>query len=366
MKNLILGLFSLFLFISCSQKSEYNLEGDWEIDQQYTLDIKNSDDIYIELNEFQPSYFKIYNDTIEVINPNSEEKDWFKDGLKSYKNYKIQKNEIWIKDAITKEFQLNYYIDSITTNYVYLRDHQNERLRFTSPHRKIEFDEMIFSPISYFSGYAPIYHIKRNGEINFYNFNYNDGEIIDSIAKARTQDVEFIFKIYQKADLYYQPNSTQPKLPVMDGGGIELLFLKDKVIKKSIENDNNSRNPIMEEAIYYTQKLIEQLNFNKGNTKFKVPLFHIDQMKYRKSNYTLNLNQTESKYIYLLTNQSKNTSPCYCNKDLIYNSNYSYDFKIKSLAANNNCIELIKSNGNALQYNFGFDFFNYSSFNGHR
>ena len=96
MRSFIAGISSFILFICCSQKSEYNIEGDWEFDQQYAVDIKNSDDIYIELNEFQNSYFKIYNDTIEVINPDSDEKGWFKDGLKSYKNYKIQKTHLWL------------------------------------------------------------------------------------------------------------------------------------------------------------------------------------------------------------------------------------------------------------------------------
>lgn len=360
MKKLLIILFSSILIHSCKHEKYYDIKGIWEFDNDYEYKQNNENDGLIFIEERNSPYYKIGEDTIEVIHPYYEDKEWYNRGLKKYKTYEIKRNEIWINDALSKKSKLNYTIDSITPNFIYLIDLKHQKLRLKKREDKVDFDELIFSPISYNSGFAPLYQIKKNGDIHYYNFQYYENKILDSVTHVNPKTIEFLFKSYRDSDLYYQPNKLFPKYSVSDGGGVELLFVKDNIINKSMLNNNTSGSQAIEEAIYYTKNLIDQLDFKKGNKEFKVPFFVIDTIENRNSNNSISLTRTESKFIYLLANSAKPSKGCDCIKNLkSYRNNEEHH--IEKLSAGKDCIELIMKNKKTYRYQLGDDFF-YNSY----
>ena len=363
MKTLLIILFASILIHSCKQGQDFDIKGIWEFDKDYEYKQNNKNDGLIFIVERNLPYYKIGEDTIEVIHPYYEDKEWYTRGIKKYKTYEIKGNEIWINDALSKKPKLNYTIYSITANFIYLKDLKHQKLRLKKREDKLEFDEIVFSPINYYSGFAPLYQIKKNGDIHYYNFQYYDNKILDSVAHVNPKTIEFLFKSYRDSDLYRQPNRSFPKYSVSDGGGVELIFVKDNIINKSMQNNNASGNQAIEEAIYYTNNLIDQLDFKKDNKEFKVPLFKIDIIENRKSKNSISLTRTESKFINLLANSSQATANCNCTTDL--KSSYNKEHNIEKLSAGSDCIELIMKDKKAYRYQLGNEFFINSYFNGY-
>ncbi|WP_282630948.1 hypothetical protein [Empedobacter sedimenti] len=362
MRKKIYFLFLVLFILSCEEKPQFNIEGDWTYDNQYNIEQENNklkkDDVYIDVS-WGLNYFKIYDNTIEYISSgNDEDFSFFKRDLKTFKLYKLKGNEVWILDATSKIYQKKYYLDSITDYFIYYRDLENNKKRLKSPYKNIDFDEIVFSSIGYTTGFVDYYTINKNGIVNKFITN----KILENHqGKLTKEEVDFLFQKYQDTQLYYQPNTTTPQISIKDGGGIELLFTKNNIINKSILNENDSGNPKIEEAIYYTRKAIEKAEFKLTNNSYPIPFFNVESYTYLKSDIERNLTDIESNYLYFLLNKAKETNKF--DRKYKLNLNEYRTEEIKSMFADDSCIEINYKNGKTTYYDLGVKFFAYSHFN---
>lgn len=364
MRKSIYFLFLILFIISCEEKAQFNIEGDWTYDTQYDIEQENiklkKNETYLEIPLFRGlNYFKIYDSTIEYISSgNDEDFSFFKRDLKTFKFYKIKGNEVWTLDATSKIYQKKYYLDSVTDHFIYYRDLENNKKRLKSPYKDVDFDEIVFSSISFMTGFVDYYTINKNGIINKFVTNKKLENYQGKLTKG---EVDFLFQKYHDSQLYYQPNTTTPQLPIMDGGGIELLFIKNNIINKSILNENDSGNPKIEEAIYYTHKAIDKVEFKQTNNSYSIPFFNVESYTYLKSEIERYLTDIESNYIYFLLNKAKETNKFDRKYKLTLNDYRTKE--INSMFANDSCIEINYKNGKATYYDLGVKFFAYSHFN---
>lgn len=358
MRNLVLAFLLLLIILSCNKKSEFStnktlkdsLFGDWEI-------ITEIDSNHVYPKSIFPTVgYSFSKDSIEFFNGlfKRDTSKGYKSAkyLGNFNEYKIQGNQLFIKNLDNKKWQKFWKIKHIKndTLFVINSDKSIEKLKKLKYDFKIEkdFDKIVYSSSPCF-GRCQIINISldRNGNIFYQGIAYTDKVGFYS-GKLDQNKTNFIFKKFEKANI--TNIKTNYSASHTDDQTITTSFIKNGKVIKSISDYGREAPNELVWAYIPIGYIASITKLTKITTDEEIP--NIQLFSFSSKNKELPLGDSEGFYLWTELKKSLKKeisfSPLY---NVLFNYHYYMD-KNNNLIKPEANLKAILSDGRYYKFEF--------------